>query len=296
MTAMAAMTPDQFAMNEYRDYVTYRELAKTETSPGFKKILEALVEHEMEDYRFWLPYCTKQSHRVNPVEIWMLKAMRRLLGLTFTAKLLEGNERGAIRNYTVFLKDADEAMRAKIEEIIRHEKRHEQEMISQIKEERVSFLSSIVLGVNDGLVELTGALVGFAFALRHHQVVAILGAVTGIAASLSMAASAYMQARHEEGKEPKKAALYTGGAYLLVVALLVSPYALIPDIYLAVGVMFGLSILLIVGLSFYSSVLFGRDFKRQVGEMLMFSLGVAAVTFLLGSLARSLLGGLHLEP
>ena len=53
------MTPDQFALNEYRDYITYRELAKTETVPEFKKILEALVEHEIEDYRFWLPYCSK---------------------------------------------------------------------------------------------------------------------------------------------------------------------------------------------------------------------------------------------
>jgi len=289
------MTPDQFALNEYRDYVTYLELAKTETVPAFKKILEALVEHEIQDYRFWLPYCQKQAHRISRFEIGCLKMMRRLLGLTFTARFLEGNERDAIRNYTAFLKDADEPMRAKVEEILRHEKLHEQELISQIQEERVRFLSSIVLGVNDGLIELTGALVGFAFALRNHVSVALLGSVTGIAASLSMAASAYMQARHEEGKEPKKAALYTGGAYLLVVTLLVLPYGLISNIDLAIGVMFGLILLLILGLSFYSSVLFGRDFKRQVGEMLMFGLGVAGITFLLGSLVRVWLGHLP-EP
>jgi VIT1/CCC1 family predicted Fe2+/Mn2+ transporter len=134
-----------------------------------------------------------------------------------------------------------------------------------------------------------------AFALRNHVSVALLGTVTGIAASLSMAASAYLQARHEAGKEPKKAGLYTGGAYLLVVVLLVLPYFLVSNVYLAVGVMFGLSVLLIFGLSFYSSVLFDRDFKRQAGEMLMFSLGVAGITFLLGSLARSLMGHLS-EP
>jgi VIT1/CCC1 family predicted Fe2+/Mn2+ transporter len=284
------MTPDQFALNEYRDYITYRELAKTETVPAFKKILEALVEREIEDYRFWLPYCTKKAHRISGCEVWCLKAMRMLLGLTFTAKFLEGNERQAVRNYTAFLKDADETMRAKVEDILHHERAHEQELIGQIQEERVSFLSSIVLGVNDGLIELTGALVGFAFALHHHMLVALLGTVTGIAASLSMAASAYMQARHEAGKEPKKAGLYTGGAYLLVVVLLVVPYFLISNLSLAMGVMFGLILLLILGLSFYSSVLFARDFKRQAGEMLLFSLGVAGITFLLGSLVRSMIG------
>lgn len=287
-----ATTPDQFALNEYRDYVTYRELAKRETVPAFKKILEALIEHEREDYQFWLPYCARQVHRVSSFEIWCLKAMRRVLGLTFTAKFLEGNERDAIRNYTAFLRRADAPMRAKLEEIIRHETAHEQELIGQIREERVEFLSNIVLGVNDGLIELTGALVGFAFALRSHMHVALLGAVTGIAASLSMAASAYMQARHEAGKEPRKAGLYTGTAYLLVVVALIAPYLLITDIDLAVGGMFGVILLLILALSFYSSVLFGRDFRRQAGEMLLFSLGVAGITFVLGSAVRSLILGL----
>ncbi|MBI1992803.1 MAG: VIT1/CCC1 transporter family protein, partial [Candidatus Omnitrophica bacterium] len=170
------------------------------------------------------------------------------------------------------------------------ETHHEQELIAQIQEERVRFLSSIVLGVNDGLIELTGVLVGLACALRNHLSVVLLGTVTGIAASLSMAASAYMQARHEAGKEPRKAGLYTGGAYLLVVALLVLPYGFFSNIALAVGVMFGLSLLLILGLSCYSSVLFDRDFTRQAGEMLLFSLGVAGITFLLGSFVRSLMG------
>ena len=289
----ATMTPDQFALHEYRDYITYRELAKTETVPEFKKILEALAEHEIDDYHFWLPYCVKKEHHISGFEVWCLKAMRKLFGLTFTAKFLEGNERDAVRNYTAFLKDADETMRTRIEDIILHEKLHENKLIGQIREERVSFLSSIVLGVNDGLIELTGVLVGFAFALQSHVVVALLGTVTGIAASLSMAASAYMQARHEDGKEPKKAALYTGGAYLIVVVMLVLPHFFISNIYIAIGVMFCLIILLILGLSFYSAVLFERDFKRQVGEMLMFSLGVAGVTCLLGSLARSMIENLH---
>ena len=77
--------------------------------------------------------------------------------------------------------------------------------------------------------------------------------------------------------------------------MLVLPYALLSNVSVAIGVMFGLILLLILGLSFYSSVLFERDFKRQAGEMLMFSLGIAGITFLLGSLVRSMMGNL-LQP
>lgn len=287
-----AITPESFAMSEYRDYVTYRELAKVEANPKFKEILDDLVKHELEDYHFWLEFSSQKNHKISGLEIWLLKAMRRTLGLTFTAKFLEGNEKDAIRNYKLFMDSTDDVMREKVQNILNHEMQHERVLIDKIKEERIKFLGSIVLGVNDGLIELTGALVGIAFVLRDHLSVALLGAVTGIAASLSMAASAYMQARHEKGRDPKKAAMYTGCAYAIVVAALIIPIFLIPNIFIGLLAMLVVILILIVGFSFYSSVLFERDFQQQVGEMLLFSMGVALVAFILGSFARSLIGSL----
>lgn len=281
--------PAQFLRHEYLDMVTYRELARIETDPRFKRILEALMAQEVEDCQFWRELSPVKDVRVSPLTIMALTLMRKVLGLTFTAKFLERHERDAVARYTAFARQAPPELQARLQEIIDHETRHEQELIGQIQEGRVRFLGSIVLGVNDGLIELTGALVGFASALRQPVHAGLFGAVTGIAASLSMAASAYMQARHETGKDPRKAGLYTGAAYLLVVALLVLPYFLLSSIHLAVGAMFGLILLLILGLSFYSSVVFERDFKRQAIEMLLFSLGVAGIAFLLGSFVRSLM-------
>ncbi|MBI2093461.1 MAG: rubrerythrin family protein [Candidatus Omnitrophica bacterium] len=283
------LNPTRFLQHEYLDMVTYRELAKIETVPEFKRILEALMANEVEDCQFWQELSSVKEVRISPLTIFALKLMRKVLGLTFTAKFLERHERDAVKRYTAFAQQAPPELRARLQQIIDHETHHEHELIGQIQEERVEFLGSIVLGVNDGLIELTGALVGFAFALQQPIQAGLFGTVTGIAASLSMAASAYMQARHETGKEPKKAGLYTGVAYLLVVVLLVLPYFLLSNIYLAVGAMFGLIVLLILGLSFYSSVLFDRNFKRQAGEMLLFSLGVAGISFLLGSFVRSLI-------
>ena len=129
------LTPEDFAANEYRDYVTYRELAKIETNPGFRDILEQLVQHELEDYQFWLQFSSKKQHQLSAWEVGSLKMMRRALGLTFTAKFLERHEKQAIHNYAECLGTADEAMKARLQEIIRRETSHEQEMIDQIKEE-----------------------------------------------------------------------------------------------------------------------------------------------------------------
>ncbi|MBI1976469.1 MAG: VIT1/CCC1 transporter family protein [Candidatus Omnitrophica bacterium] len=284
------MTADDFAYSEYLDYITYQELAKVESVPEFRKILEQLIQHELDDYRFWLQFSSKKKFTVSPIRIFFLKIMRRLLGLTFTAKFIEGNEKKAIRNYTEFLATAEEPTRARIQAIIEHERWHEREMINQVKEERVEFIGSIILGLNDGLIELTGALVGFSFALLNTRLAALAGLITGIAASLSMASSAFLQARHEKGKEPRKAALYTGFSYITVVLLMVLPFLTIQNLWGALGTMSAIAFLVIGFTSYYTSVLFERDFKRQLGEMILFSFGVAFITFLIGSAFRAFSG------
>ena len=50
-------------------------------------------------------------------------------------------------------------------------------------------MGSVVLGLNDELVEFTGALAGFTLALSDHRLIALTGSITGIAAALSMASS-----------------------------------------------------------------------------------------------------------
>lgn len=284
------MTAEQFARNEYRDYITYRELAKIETVPAFKRILEELVTHERDDFEFWRQLAPKREYRLGRWELAGLVLMRRLLGLTFTAKYLERHEQRAVRNYQTFLTTADEPMRQRVQAILAHEQQHEQTLIDQFREQRVQFLGSIVLGVNDGVIELTGALTGLAFALRDARSVALFGLVTGVSASLSMAASAYMQARHEPGKNPKTASLYTGCSYLLVVSLLIAPFLLVPQVWAALAVMMAVILILLAALAGYTSILFDRDFRRQLGEMLALSLGVALIAFLLGTAIRHLLG------
>lgn len=289
------MTPlkaaEQFARNEYRDWMTYKALAAVEPVPDFKLVLEELTKHEWEDYQFWLQFSERKQFYVSPFEIVFLKFMRRLLGLTFTAKFLERHEHWAVERYKIFLKEASPEVAERVRSIITREDNHEKVLLSRIKEERVMFMGSIVLGLNDGLIELTGALVGFSFALQSQALVALTGFITGIAASMSMASSAYMQARHEvNGKDPKKAAAYTGASYLFVVVLLVLPFLVFDQISVALAVMLFTVFLIILSVSFYTAVLLDRKFKEQFREMLMFSAGVAAISFVIGLAFRSLFG------
>ncbi len=151
-------------------------------------------------------------------------------------------------------------------------------------------IPSLVLGINDGLIELTGALVGFSFALRDPGLVALSGLITGVAASLSMAASAFMQARHEEGKDAPKAAIYTGLSYSGVVLFLVLPYLFLRNVRWALLIMLGVALVIIAVTTYFTSRMFNRRFLPEFAMMLVFSLGVATVAFLLGLWLRSAIG------
>ena len=152
-------------------------------------------------------------------------------------------------------------------------------------------MGSIVLGLNDALVELTGALAGFTFALQNTRLIAITGLITGIAASFSMAASEYLSQRSEgEGEKAFKSSLYTGTAYIITVILLILPYLLIEHFMIALGATLAIGIAIIFFFNYYISVAKDLNFKARFSEMAIISLGVSAITFLIGVLVRQFIG------
>ncbi|MBI4086718.1 VIT1/CCC1 transporter family protein [Candidatus Kaiserbacteria bacterium] len=144
------------------------------------------------------------------------------------------------------------------------------------------FFPNVVLGFNDALISLTGALAGFFVALREPNVIAVAGLITGISAALSMAASAYQQARHERRREALKAALVTGVSYLAVALLLTAPFMACDDITIALTATVFVAVALVAVVAFYSSRLLGRRYSVQFFEMCAFSLGIAILTFFIG--------------
>mgnify|MGYP001036219971 CR=1 FL=1 len=145
----------------------------------------------------------------------------------------------------------------------------------------------MVLGLNDALVELTGTLAGLTLVLQNTRLIAMAGLITGVAASLSMAASEYLSTKSEEdAKNPFKASVYTGFAYVLTVLFLIFPYLLLTNFYFCLGFTILNAIIVIFIFTFYISVAKDLSFTNRFLEMALISLGIAALTFGIGFLIR----------
>jgi VIT1/CCC1 family predicted Fe2+/Mn2+ transporter len=178
-----------------------------------------------------------------------------------------------------------------VEAWLQDEEDHEHQLLGMLEEERLHYAGSVVLGLNDALVELTGALAGLTLALQNTKLIALSGLITGIAASLSMAASEYLSTRSEgTEKHPLRAAVYTGIAYIVTVLLLVLPYLLFANYYLDLALTLSVAVLIIAVFNFYISVAKDEPFGRRFAEMALLSFSVAAISFGIGFVARQLLG------
>lgn len=276
-----------FAKRQYRDYCIYKALAKRESEENFRAMIEKVTRYEHEDFLFWHDLSPQKKFRVSKLEIGYFLFIRKIFGLIFTIKILERRARETAALYKRYLaRNLPDDTRRHIERMIEHEIFHERELIAQLKEDRVTFLSNMVLGLNDGLVELTGALVGFSFALEDNVLIAEAGFITGVAASLSMASSAYMQARYGNAEDPKKAGIYTGIAYIIVVLMLVAPFFVFQEVFVSLAVMFGIAFFIINAMSLFGAVLLERSFLRQAGELFAASIGVGAIAFAIGMAFR----------
>jgi VIT1/CCC1 family predicted Fe2+/Mn2+ transporter len=208
------------------------------------------------------------------------------LGFTFGVKLMERGEEAAQQNYGQITAVIPEAATFMHEEEI-----HEAKLLAMLDEEHLRYAGSVVLGLNDALVELTGALAGLTLALQNTALIALTGLITGIAASLSMAASEYLATRSEETeKHPFRAAVYTGIAYIFTVVLLILPYLLLENYYICLAVALGTAVIIIALFNYYISVAKDVSFRERFLEMAGLSLGVAGLSFVIGYLVRTLLG------
>ena len=180
----------------------------------------------------------------------------------------------------------------KFERIMRDEESHESQLVAMLDEERVSYIGSIVLGMNDALVELTGALAGYTLAMQNTRLISMAGLITGFSATLSMAASGYLSTRAEGRKDALKSSVYTGFAYLSTVVLLILPYLLFPaDDYLAaLALTMTVAIGIIAVFNGYVSVVLDRSFKKGFFEMSLLSFGVAVISFIIGIAVKRVLG------
>jgi len=271
--------------NEITEHLVYQRLADLAKDDHNRGVLRKISDEEKEHYDFWKGISGEDVEPSGP-KIWWYCLISRLLGITFGMKLMERGEEEAQSVYGKISEVVPEVI-----QIIEDEDRHELELVQMVDEERLKYVGSIVLGLNDALVELTGALAGFTFAFQDSRIVAMAGLITGIAASMSMAASEYLQARTEESeKKPVKASVYTGSTYIVTVVMLILPFLLLDDLYIALTWTILNAVIVILAFTYYISVVKDVSFKSRFLEMITISLGIAGISFLIGSLVRLAFG------
>jgi VIT1/CCC1 family predicted Fe2+/Mn2+ transporter len=274
-----------FQRTEITEHHIYRRLAKVIRPAENQRILEQIAQDELRHYQGWKRY-TGQEVKPDWLKMWFYYWVSRILGFTFGVKLMERGEEAAQQNYGQITAAIPEAATFLHEEDI-----HEERLLAMLDEEHLRYVGSVVLGLNDALVELTGALAGLTLALQNTQLIALTGLITGIAASLSMAASEYLSTRSEETeKHPLRAAVYTGIAYILTVTLLILPYLLLENYYVCLVVALSTAVLIIALFNYYVSVAKDVSFRGRFLEMAGLSLGVAGISFVIGYLVRAFLG------
>ena len=278
--------------NEVTEAAVYSRLAAMEKDPANRRLLKEISADESAHARM-IASIIGQEARPSAFKVLWTVVCARLFGLVFVLKLMERGENAAGGTYRRLL-----ASYPQLAAITEDEERHESELIGMLNDDRLKNMGAIVLGLNDALVELTGALAGFTFAIGDSAKIAKLGLITGLAAAMSMAASAFLSARADaeacnngDGTDGEsgcavKTAMYTGIAYIVTVLLLVSPYALLSNPTTALAVMLLTALGIIAFFNFYLSVARDTAFKRGFLMMAGISTFVAVVSYTFGYFLR----------
>lgn len=192
--------------------------------------------------------------------------MARIFGFTFAAKLMDRRKIKFVNHSKRLLSEMPE-----VEKMQADEQKRDDELFALLNEKRLSYVGAMILGMNDAIVEITGTLAGLTLAMQNTRLIALSGLITGVAA---------------------KSGLMTGGAYFITVVILLLPYLILDDkmYLLAMGIMLVLVVLILAGFNFYTSVARDVSFGKNFGQMCAISLGVAALSFVLGYAVRTFLG------
>ena len=270
--------------SELTESVIYEKIAKFAKGEENKKTLQRLAKEEKSHYEIWKSY-TGIEMKPQKFKVFKYTMIARVFGFTFAVKLMERGEENAQAEYELLSKEVEESV------VIRQqEEEHEKALLEMLDEERLRYVGSMVLGLNDALVELTGSLAGFTFAMQNTKLIALSGLIIGISATFSMASSEFLSARSEGRKDAFKSCSYTGIAYLITVVLLIAPYLLLSNYMVALGCMIGIVLLIITVFTYYTSVAQSQPFKSRFLEMAIISVTVAVVSFGVGILAKQLFG------
>jgi len=304
----------QLILDEIFDLALYqalREMAKGELG----RILDELIAVETRHVAFWRDFFGRKDLTSldlgRRLKLATLIAACRIFGSGAAHIVLEAIEVHGVRKYLrVWERYKDGPFGAALRGILDDEFRHEDLVVTGEAERRMNpnRVRNVFLGLNDGLVEILGAVSGFFAAFGRPEAV-LAGAVTvAVAGALSMAAGAYVAASSEaevrETEDERKrflgtaesdetperplvAALvvgfgYIAGALVPVLPVLFGARGMLPTVVAA-----GMTIVVVSAIVAFLS---GMEVRRRVVMNLIITGIAVVVTYAIGRLAKGVWG------
>lgn len=273
--------------NEITQHFIYAKLSKSAKDPHNQSVLKQIADEELKHHNICLNFtCT--DVQPNRIKVWMYQFLSLVFGVTFGLQFIERNEE---RENVIYAELSDTVKEAVA--IARDEIRHEKKLLSLIEDKRLKYNADIVRGMNVAIVGITGTLAGLTFAIQNTELVVETVIIIGIIMSLSVMSTEYLAAKAESHiKRPLNSLLYAGIANLFTILLLLLPYILLQNIYMALVVTIMVALIVIYVFAFYISVVQGTSIRKRFLEMASISLGITAIAFGIGLLARLIL---HIE-
>jgi VIT1/CCC1 family predicted Fe2+/Mn2+ transporter len=304
----------QLVLDEIFDLALYEALRKVARG-RLRDILDELVRVETGHVAFWQQFFGLQDLAAldlgRRLKLRLLIAACRLLGDGAIHVVLEAIEVHGVRKYLrVWKRYEGDPLGSAVRGILEDEFKHEDMLVSGEAERRISpeKVRNVFLGLNDGLVEILGAVSGFFAAFGDAAMVLAAGLTVAVAGALSMAAGAYIATGSEaevrttederrrflgeavasgSPESPLASAVvvglgYLAGALVPVLPVLFGARSVLPTV-VAAGVV-------IVVVSAIVAFLSGMDVRRRIAQNLGITGVAVVVTYAIGLLAKATLG------
>jgi VIT1/CCC1 family predicted Fe2+/Mn2+ transporter len=269
--------------HEYTDSTLYARLSKTvDAGSPFAAILMQLSATENKHYEFWAKYAPGGTPNLNRLKLYWILFLRRVLGLTFASRYLDRHEASVVKEYQAIASLIPPSDKAAFDEMVADEKEHENEFAQKIESSAIRYISFVVLGLADALVEITGIHAGSLGIYQLTRIAGLAGIVAGAAASLAMASAAYAQAKQGFKGSAKLSAVYTGVSYFITAIILATPYFLFQNQVVALSTSMIAAVIIVTLITYYSTVISGKPFMRDFLEITLIMFGVTVALYLFG--------------
>lgn len=285
------------------------------TKPDTQQVLDELIVVETGHLAFWQQFFNSKLDRLDigrRLKLRLIILACRTFGDTGVHLALEAIEVYGVRKYlSLWRSYKGQPLGKALEGILQDEFRHEDQLVTRLTERKINpeRIRNIFLGLNDGLVEILGAVSGFFGAFGNPVMVLMAASTTAVAGALSMAAGAYaaissereVQATEAAKKEflgdksgdgdapdrPLGSALVVGASYFVG--------AMVPVLPVLVGAKSAVFSMIAAGsvailVSTLLAFLSGMDIKRRILLNLAIIALAVSVTYLIGMVAKQLWG------